>query len=313
MTLTQLEYIVAVDTHRSFAEAASSCGVTQPTLSMQIKKLEEELEILVFDRTKKPVLTTDMGKEIVVQARKTLSEASHIQQLISERKGEVRGELKLGIIPTLSPYLLPLFMLSFLEKYPQVNIVVEELVSEEIIERLHQDQLDVGLLVTPLKRKALIETPLFYELFVVYVSSNHPLNSRVKLDFRELNLEEMWLLKEGHCFRNQVINICGEQAHSGNERLRFESGSLETLRRIVDQQYGYTLLPELATLDMGQEQYKNIKHFKNPQPVREVSLVRHRNFFKAHLIQLLESEIKAGVPDILHNPQRGKLIDWELE
>ncbi len=310
MTLTQLEYIVAVDHHHSFAEAAVHCGVTQPTLSTQIKKLEDELQVVLFDRSKKPVLTTDIGNQVVAQARRILGESKRIPELIQTGKGAITGTLRLGIIPTLSPYLLPLFIMRFLENYPEMEVIVEELVSSQIIEALNTDRLDVGILVTPLHHKGLLERPLFYELFVAYISTEHPLSRENQIEFGDLDLKEMWLLKEGHCFRNQVVNICGESDTAQTGRLRFESGSLETLRRIVEQQYGYTLLPELATLNMNSEQYQHIRHFKNPQPVREVSLVLHRSQIKARLIDLLEKEILESVPDILKNPNRGRKVEW---
>ena len=200
MTITQLEYIIAVDTHKSFAEAARHCFVTQPTLSMQIKKIEEELNVLIFDRSKKPVLTTDIGRMIIDQARITVQEASRIKEVIQNQKDEIKGTLKVGIIPTLSPYLLPLFITNFIQDYPEVNLVVEELLSSQIIEKLSSDMLDVGILVTPLNLKSIIEMPLFYEKFVVYMSSNHPLSEKTRIDFKELDINEMWLLKEGALF-----------------------------------------------------------------------------------------------------------------
>ena len=209
MTITQLEYIIAVDTYKNFAEAARHCFVTQPTLSMQIKKIEEELDVLIFDRSKKPVLTTEIGMQIINQARITVQEAYRIKEVIQLQKDEIKGELKIGIIPTLSPYLLPLFVTKFMQKYPEVNLIVEELLSENIIDKLNNDILDVGILVTPINKSSILEIPLFYETFSVYMSTTHPLSEKSNIDFSELDINEMWLLKEGHCFRSQVINICG--------------------------------------------------------------------------------------------------------
>lgn len=312
MTITQLEYLIAVDTHRSFAEAARHCYVTQPTLSMQIKKIEEELNILVFDRSKKPVLTTDIGRQVINQARITVQEANRIREVIQNQKDEIKGTLKIGIIPTLSPYLLPLFITKFIQKYPEVNLVIEELMSNQILDRLHSDLLDVGILVTPVNQSSVLEIPLFYERFIVYMSSEHPLSERNKIDFKDLNIKEMWLLKEGHCFRSQALNICGESNQIENKnRLRFESGSLETLKRIVERQYGYTLLPELATLDLAKDKMKYVKYFNDPQPVREVSLIIHRSFMKKKLIDLLRSEILLHIPENLKSKERGRLIEWD--
>jgi LysR family hydrogen peroxide-inducible transcriptional activator len=310
MTITQLHYVLAVAEHQNFTKAAKKCFVTQPTLSMQIQKLEDQLNVLIFDRSKKPVLTTDIGHQIIDQARITVQEAYRIKEVIQNQKDEVKGELKIGIIPTLSPYLLPLFITKFMNKYPEVNLVVEELLSDSIISKLNNDILDVGILVTPVKKPSILEIPLFYETFAVYMSTNHPLSVKNKIDFKELNINEMWLLKEGHCFRSQVVNICGDHELNKKSQLRFESGSLETLTRIVEKQYGYTLLPELATFDLSERRKKYLKHFKEPKPVREVSLVIHRSFMKRKLIELLKEEIQVNIPQSLKEKDRGRLIHW---
>jgi len=308
MTLTQLEYLVAVDTHRNFAKAAQHCYVTQPTLSMQIKKVEEELKVLLFDRSKKPVVTTEMGIQVINQARIILQEAGRIPEIIQNQKDEVKGELHIGIIPTLSPYLLPLFITKFIEKYPDVTLVVEEILTTDIIKKLKDDRLDVGILVTPLNEKSIIEFPMFYEKFFIYMSTKHPLFIKEQINLNELDFSEMWLLQEGHCFRSQALNICEEEQIEGT-RLKFESGSLETLKRIVEKQFGYTFLPELATFDMESERMKNVRSFHKPEPMREVSLITHRSFIKKRLINLLFNEIKAHIPPHLLDGNRGKIIN----
>lgn len=308
MTLTQLEYLVAVDTHRSFAKAAKHCYVTQPTLSMQIKKVEEELKVLLFDRSKKPVVTTEMGIQVINQARIILQEAGRIPEIIQNQKDEIKGELHVGIIPTLSPYLLPLFITKFIEKYPEVTLVVEEILSSEIIKKLKDDRLDVGILVTPLNEKSIVEFPMFYEKFFIYMSTKHPLFTKEQIHLKELDVSEMWLLQEGHCFRSQTLNICGEKKNE-NTRLRFESGSLETLKRIVEKQFGYTFLPELATIDMEPSRLKFLKSFQDPEPMREVSLITHRSFIKKRLINLLFNEIKAHLPPHLLDKDRGRIVN----
>jgi len=308
MTLTQLEYLVAVDTFRSFAKAAKHCYVTQPTLSMQIKKVEEELSVLLFDRSKKPVVTTEMGIQITNQARIILQEAGRITEIIQNQKDEIKGELHIGIIPTLSPYLLPLFITKFIGKYPEVTLVVEEILSSEIIDRLKNDRLDVGILVTPLNDRSIIELPIFYEKFFIYMSTKHPLFKQKQINLKELDVSDMWLLQEGHCFRSQTLNICGDKKNK-NSRLRFESGSLETLKRIVEKQFGFTFLPELATVDMESNSKKYVKPFQKPEPMREVSLITHRSFIKKRLINLLLEEIKAHIPSYLINKDRGQIIN----
>lgn len=309
MTITQLEYILAVDTHKNFAKAAETCFVTQPTLSMQIKKIEEELGVLIFDRSKKPVITTEIGLQVIQQARITVQEAYRIKEIIQNEKEEIKGELKIGIIPTLSPYLLPLFVTEFINEHTEVNLVFEELMSEDIIAKLSTDQLDVGILVTPLNRKSIIEIPLFYEAFFLYMSTSHPLSAKSKVSMKDLDINDMWLLKEGHCFRAQALNICQEEKLK-KPRLNFESGSLETLRRIVETHYGYTLLPELAQRDLNESRQKYIRNFSDPKPVREVSLVTHRSFMKRKLIELLKDQILKSIPQVLLDKERGRLIEW---
>lgn len=312
MTITQLQYIIAVDTYRGFGDAAKKCFVTQPTLSMQIKKLEEELGIILFDRSKKPVLTTDIGRRLIEQAKLGLREIERIKEIIETEKGDFSGTLRVGIIPTLSPYLIPRFAMSFVKKYPKIQLKIEELLSEDIFKKLQNDLLDVGLMVAKDKVSGLISDSIFHEEFVLYISDNHPFTKRSEVEVSDLNANEMWLLKEGHCFRNQIENFCGDQFFKQSENpLQFESGSLETLKKIVDQEIGYTLLPELATLDLPASKTKNIKHFKGQKPFREISFVMHRSFLKKRFIAALKKEIMEHIPSNFQNKERGKVIPWD--
>lgn len=308
MTLVQLEYLVAVDTHRHFATAAEHCFVTQPTLSMQLQKLEEELGVQLFDRSRVPVRPTELGKEIIAQARVVLAESKKIQELVQNQKQELSGELRIGVIPTLAPYLIPLFITSFLEKHPQVRVVVQELLTEEIVEKLNHELLDVGLLVTPLANKSIKELPLFYEAFVAYINPNHPLAKQSHIAADELDLDELWVLNEGHCFRSQVLNICNRGGSGAGSHLDYKSGSLETLKRIVETQHGLTLLPELSVLEMPEEKQKLVHAFEEPQPLREVSLVVHRSFLKKKLIEALRQEIISCVPESIKNREKAKVV-----
>jgi LysR family hydrogen peroxide-inducible transcriptional activator len=311
MTLTQVEYIIAVATHKSFAAAAEKINVTQPTLSMQIKKLEEELDVLIFDRSKKPVLPTTVGAEIIEQGREIIRERDQLFEILEATKGEIKGELRIGIIPTLSPYLLPLFVTKFMSVLPDVDLVIEEIKTDQIVEKLNKELLDVGILVTPLDEKGILEIPLFYELFVVYTSETHPLWGKNKIAYDDLDPKKLWLLQEGHCFRNQMVNICKEQAKDETIKMRFESGSLETIKRLIEQQYGYTLLPELATLELSDAEYQHVRNFEKPQPVREVSLVTRRKYVKKRLIDKLKDIILDSVPEILKKSNRGQIISWK--
>ena len=310
MTITQLEYVVAVSTHQNFALAARKCGVTQPTLSMQIKKLEEDLGVIIFDRSKKPVMPTEVGNQIIEHAKMSLMGLNQIRDIIEENESVITGHLRIGIISTLSPYLLPLFILSLTSKYPHIEVTIEELLSEQIMEKLRNDLLDVGILATPVKDKNFTESPLFYEAFVVYMSTAHPLSQKDQMDYSDLNLKDMWLLQEGHCFRSQTVNICSDTESGNRSNIKFESGSLETLRNIVDQESGYTLLPELAMLNLEDAKQSYIKHFKDPRPVREIGLITHRTSLKKKLIEALRLEILEAVPKNMRDKDRGKLVEW---
>ncbi len=311
MTVTQLEYIVAVGECKSFANAAKKCHITQPTLSMQIKKLEEELNVLLFDRSKKPVRPTEIGNQIIEQARISLGEIRSIHSIIESREKE-EGELRIGIIPTLSPYLLPLFAIEFGQKFPNTLITINEMLSEEIAFNLYNNNLDLGILVTPFDTPGLQKSTLFYEPFIAYLAADHPLSNQSKIDIYDLDLKDIWLLKEGHCFRNQAISICSESSFlENNNNVRFEGASLETLRRIVEKQYGYTLLPELATLGFTEEQAKMVKEFKDPKPTREVSLIMPRRFMKRKLIEALKLTIIENIPEQFSAIKSKNIVPWQ--
>lgn len=293
MTLNQLEYIVAVDTHRHFANAAKACFVTQPTLSMMIQKLEEELTTKIFDRSKKPVMPTEVGALIIEQARKTIRENAKILEIVKQHKNIIEGQLRLGIIPTLAPYLLPLFIKSFLDKYPLIRLKIAEYTTENLVEKLKKGEVDVGILVTPLHNKAIKERPLFYEKFIIYSSHNYQKEFLLPED---LDLNELWLLEEGHCFRSQILNLC-ELRKKEDLQLEYQAGSIETLRQLVENQQGVTIIPELSTLYLSKENRMKLMHFQPPAPAREVSIVTHRDFVKKRLIDALEAEILAALPN----------------
>jgi LysR family hydrogen peroxide-inducible transcriptional activator len=308
MTLIQYEYIVAVDDYRHFAAAAKKCFVTQPTLSMQIQKLEAQLSVLIFDRSKHPVVPTEIGEGIISQARRVLHEAARIKEIINNEKGKLAGSLRIGILPTLSPYLLPLFVKDFTDKYPDIEVYVEEGITEVIIDKLRKNQLDVGLFVTPSGANDLHEQAIFFEEFVAYLGNEHALTKVDTIDPFLFNVEDVWLLNEGHCFRNQVLNIC--QHPQNSSQFKFQSGSLEALKKIVDRHGGLTLLPELATIDMSAADQENLRWFKDPKPVREVSLVTHRSFLKRKMTEALFIEIMEALPDDLKSSKNTQVIRW---
>jgi LysR family hydrogen peroxide-inducible transcriptional activator len=308
MTLTQLEYVVALDTYRHFLLASEKCFVTQPTLSMQIQKLEDELGVKLFDRTKQPVIPTEIGASIIAQARVVLREAGMIQQLISDQKDALTGELRIGIIPTLAPYLLPPLYKEMREKYPQLNLVIKETITEEVIHELKNNRLDCGIVVTPLKDPSIKEDVLFYEELFVYVSKKNALVDKKYVLPNDIDPNQLWLLEEGHCFRSQVLNLC-ELRKRGDFHVRYETGNIETLKRMVDKSDGITILPELAVMEFSKLQLKLVKRLKEPSPAREVSLVTHRDYIKSKLIKTLKEEILNIVPKPMQKLQSKKVVE----
>jgi len=312
ITLTQLEYIVAVDTYRHFGKAAEACFITQPTLSMQIKKLEEDLELIIFDRSKQPLIPTDIGQRLIEQARLVLKESKELYNIVKEHKNIVSGTLRIGIIPTLAPYLLPVFIGKYKKKYPNIFIKVIENTTDKIVELLHKDLIDAGILVTPLKEEKIIEKPIFYEEMLIYLNPENILHKKKQITLKDIANPELWLLSDGHCFREQVINLCSFLGSvDSNLPFHFEAGSLETLMNIVDREGGITLIPELAKEGMSEKRLSNVRSFSDIKPLREVSLVYSRHFAKHKLINLLWREIKEDIPRELQDEQRGTIVDWK--
>jgi LysR family hydrogen peroxide-inducible transcriptional activator len=308
MTLVQLEYIVAVDTYRSFVNAAEKCFVTQPTLSMQIQKLEEFLNVKIFDRSKQPVIPTEIGSQIISQARLVLQQNKKIKEIISSQEQDIVGELRIGIIPTIAPYLLPKVIAGILEKYPGLKLLIWEYTTEDIINHLKTGVIDCGILATPLVDSNIIESPLYYETFVSYISKNSKLFKKKTLDADDLEDENIWLLNEGHCMRTQVLNICRNTKNNRLQSLTYNTGSVETLIRMVDVNDGATLLPELALADLSAKQLNKVRYFKTPEPVREISLVTHKNFIKKRMLNVLREEILAIIPKQMKQRKKKEVI-----
>ncbi len=309
MTFTQLEYVVAVDTYRHFAGAAEKCFITQPTLSMQIHKLETELGTKIFDRSKQPVLPTTAGIEIIEQARIILAERNRLQEIIEAKKNTVNGEIKVGIIPTLAPYLLPLFIPSFTKTYPHVKIIISEFTTAQVITHLREGRIDAGILATPLHENGIKEDVLFYEEMVAYVSKKNAAFKKQYMLPKDIDPDKLWLLEEGHCFRSQILTLCElrKSTHQGSN-FEYEAGSVETLRRMVEINDGITILPELSTLNMAPRQEELIRYFKQPAPVREVSIVTHRDFVKKRLVDILKKSILASLPDKLKKNKKTGMV-----
>lgn len=298
-SLTQLEYVMAVHKYGHFAKAAEACHVTQPTLSMQIQKLEEDLGVVIFDRSKKPILLTSMGKKLISQMQTVLFESKKIEAIIQqESKGTKKGSLTVGVIPTVAPYLLPRLLPVCEELYPDMELNIKELQTEQILLALDNDEIDVGILATPSQTPKMFEFPLYYEPFYVLCEKGHDYASMKKIKYNTLGMDDVWLLEEGHCLRNQVLDLCSiKKGKTGGRRYKFESGSLETLKNLVDLYGGYTLLPHLATEHIGSR--SQLVSFDRPIPAREIGLVYRREHYKNELIEALGEAVLKAIPEEL--------------
>lgn len=318
MNIQQLGYVVAVDRFRHFARAAEHCKVTQPTLSTMISRLEEELGVTLFDRTRSPVIPTATGIHIIAQARRVLEDVDQLQRLAGELSEQVEGAMRIGVIPTVAPFLLPLFLTDLIEQYPGVRINVRELTTEQIIERLRHNEIDVGILATPLGKDGIREIPLYEEPFVFYEGSNAENNTRNKGIFgpdkkyirvEEIPLERLWLLEEGHCLRGQIQKLCDlKKKQVGNTHLIYEAGSIDSLKRLVDMNEGVTILPELATRDFSNIEKMRIKPFQEPVPARQISLVIYRDHLMERMVQVLQGSIQKNVLPLIEKSRKIEII-----
>ena len=315
MNLQQLEYVVAVDTHRHFAKAAEKCFVTQATLSMMIKKLEQELDILIFDRSKQPVVPTEAGKLLIEQARSIIKETDVIRHLSNTLKSGLQGELRIGVIPTLAPYLLPLFLPRFLKKFPSIKLRIQEQTTDQLLQMLSADAIDVAIMATPFTDKNFREVVLFYEEFRVFVSAKDKNLKKKYLLPEDIDINKLWLLEEGHCLRSQALNLCELQKQQAKvHNLDYETGSIESLLKITEINEGITIIPELATLNFDQNMKEKLRNFKPPVPVREISLVTYRHFIKKKLLELLQKEIVESVdPHLQKNKKDAQVIPIEAQ
>jgi len=287
--------MIAVAEAGNFTLAAEKSFVTQPTLSMQIQKLEEELGVQIFNRAKKPIRLTKVGSEILIQARKIISESKRMEDVVAQEKGFIGGDFTLGIIPTVMPTLLPMFLNTFLKSYPKVNLKIEELTTENIIKKLEEGKIDAGICATPLKQEKIIERPLYYEPFVAYVPGNHRLAKSSQINVEDLENEDILLLQDGHCFKNQVLSMCSLAKSGMNGRLNLKSGSFETLVNLANEGLGMTLVPYLNANNLSEKNAQNIIHFPAPPPAREISIIYHKRQLKLQIIEALKESISSVV------------------
>lgn len=310
MTLTQLKYILAVERCQNFAQAARECFVTQPTLSMQIHKLEDYLQVTIFDRSTSPVSATALGAKILTMAREIIHRSDALEEMARNVRQEVGGVYNLGVIPTLAPYLLPLFVEKFRTTWPKVHLRLYEYQTDEIVQMLREDKLDAGILATPLEQKDIQEEKLFHEGFQLLFSPNHPLLKEKEIREQDLKLEEAWLLKEGHCLRAQVLQLCRPARLSLDKGVFFEGGSIETLVNMLESMHGFTVIPELAIPHLSKDIQKRLRPLKGQRPVREISLITGPFALKNSITKALKATINNSLPkEILKISKKDNILE----
>ncbi len=309
MTLQQFEYIIALDEYRHYVNAAEHCFVSQPNLTMQVKKLEEEIGVRIFDRDKKPLQPTEIGREVISRARQILRDSRQLKEFVKHEKESVEGEFTIGIIPTLAPYLLPNFLPQFIKENPRVHLKIQELQTAQIISQLEKGIIDIGLLVTPLKETSIREFPVFYEPFLLYLPQKHRFQDEKLLLAEDLDPSEVLVLDEGHCFRDQALSICKGAKNRSSIGFDYQSGSIEALKNLVQNGVGYTLVPEMSVIN--ELNSVHIKRFSNPEPVREVSIVVHSSYFKQTVIDRLRDIIQKIVPNRFLEKQQIVEMAWK--
>ncbi len=294
MTIAQLKYLLAVAKYLNFTRASQQCHVTQPTLSMQVQKLEDELGVIIFDRNKKPIKVTEIGKKIIEQAKTIVNESARINDLVQQEKGFIGGEYKLGIIPTIVPTLLPMFLKTFNKKYPKVHLQIIEIPTEQMMESIIDGKIDAGIAATPLEEEKIVEKPLYYEPFVGFIPETHRLFKKNVLSEQDLDVKDILLLDEGHCFRDNILNICSTISKK-EQGFELNIGNFDALIKLSREGLGMTLLPYLETEDLCKEDKKFLRNFKKPEPAREVSLIHAKDLYKKNITDALFKTIKGIV------------------
>ena len=303
MTLQQMEYIVAVDKYRHFAKAAESCGISQSTLSSLVQKLEIELDVTIFDRNSHPVKPTAIGEEIISRAKLLLFNAAQVKELVATRKGESVGKVSLGITSTVAPYLLPKMLKYLSVNHPDIELHVEEARVSTLVLQLERGELDIALLATPLNNDELLEIPVYQERLMAYVSPNEPIYNNLDLQIDRLPVESVWVLREGYCPNRGVFPFCNYR--TGRQAV-YEAGRVETLIKIVDENGGYAIIPELHVPLLRKCQQANVRVLTNPEPNREIAFVIHRNFVRERLLNILADTIRTVIPPAMINKRLKK-------
>ncbi|MDR0795474.1 MAG: hydrogen peroxide-inducible genes activator [Tannerella sp.] len=309
MNIQQLEYVIAVDRLRHFANAAEACYVTQPTLSMMIRKLEEELDVQIFDRSDVPVKTTKIGRSVINQAEIALKQFNRIKELVEDERQTLTGIFALSIIPTIAPYLVPELLREKEEKCSECTLVLKENITSSIIANIRNGTIDGGLMSTPLNQPDLVEYPIYYEKFYAYIHPSDILHKEKEVDINAINIDKVWLLENVHCFRGQIEKLCRKEAvFKEHQQIRYQARSINTLINVVDHNSGITVIPEMAAMSLSEEQQENLREFKGMTAVREVSLVVSKDFIRLNLLNTILGIIRETVPKSMKNPELKKFV-----
>jgi LysR family hydrogen peroxide-inducible transcriptional activator len=310
MNVQQLEYVIAVDNFRHFARAAEVCCVTQPTLSMMIQKLEEELDVKLFDRTKHPVEPTRIGKQVIEQMRTSLKHFKQIKEVVENEQNVVKGSFRLGIIPTIASYLVPVLLQKQGTDCGDIELILKESTTHNLIHEIVTGMVDGGIVAGPLDQPGIVEYPLYYEQFYAYVSPHNEAFAEKEIDLDSINISNVWLLENEHCLRGQIERLCRlkEKAHNDASYIKFESGSIDTLIHVVDYNPGITIIPEMHAMGLSEDKQENLRAFKNLTAVREVSLVVSSDYVRKMMLELIMKTIRNSVPKSMQNPELKKYV-----
>ncbi|MDR2804031.1 MAG: hydrogen peroxide-inducible genes activator [Dysgonamonadaceae bacterium] len=305
MNIQQLEYILAVDSFRHFAKAAEGCNITQPTLSMMIQKLEDELDVKIFDRSRHPVEPTEIGKKIIEQARVALKHFNQIREVVENEQNTVKGSFRMGIIPTIASYLVPIMLEKQQQDYSEIKLILKETTTNQLIKEILNGTLDGGILAGPLHHPELTEYPVYYEKFYAYVSPLDDLYKEKAIDLEQIDISDVWLLENEHCLRGQIERLCQlkKKIPAGNAAIKYESGSIETLIHVVDYNPGITIIPEMHAMGLSEDKQENLRPFKNMTAVREVSLMASNDYVRKTLLNRIMQIVRESVPKSMQNPE----------
>lgn len=309
MTIQQLKYIVALDEERHFARAAELCMVSQPGLTTQLKNVEEEIGIKIFDRTKVPLTPTVLGTEIIRRAKKILKEVEEIRDFVITEKNVLEGEVKLGVISTLSPYLIPLFIQSMKQVAPKMHFIIKEAGTGILMQELETGGIDIALMATPTGSTSLREYPVFNEPFIAYLNKNHPQADAEFYEMQPSDKPELLLLQYEYCYNAQLLDICNiKEERKLMQQFSYDISSIETLKNLVRAQLGFAIIPQLSIVNEKEDRY--FKPFKEPKPVREISLVVSDTFSRKLLLEKMSKAIWNSLPDSMRKEIKYKKIRW---